>query len=56
MHVSNKKGIVMFKVKERENPVLRTERRKKLLGSIFSIIIPITLQNLIGAAVNNVCF
>ena len=52
MHVSNKKGIVMFKVKERENPVLRTERRKKLLGSIFSIIIPITLQNLIGAAVN----
>ena len=42
----------MFKVKERENPVLRAERRKKLLGSIFSIIIPITLQNLIGAAVN----
>ena len=36
----------------REDPKMKADRRKKLLFSIKTIIIPITLQNLIGAAVN----
>lgn len=37
---------------QREDPAAKTARRKILRQNIMSIIIPITLQNLIGASVN----